>query len=129
MKTANYLLSGMLLFSCLFTVSAQKKYSKKQIEKLKNEAASIVEANHKQSQVMVDKIFSFAELGFADSGSGYPTCNGDNYLYYTFASDDCSGDANDASPPSAGTWKDAYNYPEVYKTRPRPIGARGPDIR
>ncbi|WP_431161499.1 amidohydrolase [Flagellimonas beolgyonensis] len=69
MKTTNYLLSGMLLFSCLFTVSAQKKYSKKQIEKLKNEAAAIVEAHHKQSQVMVDKIFSFAELGFQEEES------------------------------------------------------------
>lgn len=44
----------------------QKKYSPKQIEALKAEAAQIVQANHKQSQVMVDKIFSFAELGFQE---------------------------------------------------------------
>lgn len=44
----------------------QKKYSAKQIESLKTEAAQIVQANHKQSQVMVDKIFSFAELGFQE---------------------------------------------------------------
>ena len=44
----------------------QKKYTPKQIESLKAEAAQIVQANHKQSQVMVDKIFSFAELGFQE---------------------------------------------------------------
>lgn len=45
---------------------AQKKLSKKKINQLKEEVAQIVEANHKQSQVMVDKIFSFAELGFQE---------------------------------------------------------------
>ena len=44
----------------------QKKYTPKQIEALKAEAAQIVQANYKQSQVMVDKIFSFAELGFQE---------------------------------------------------------------
>lgn len=44
----------------------QKKYNKKQIEKLKNEVSEIVLNNHKQTQVMVDKIFSFAELGFQE---------------------------------------------------------------
>lgn len=55
-------LTGSLAFSAL----AQKKYTPKQIEALKAEAAQIVQANHKQSQVMVDKIFSFAELGFQE---------------------------------------------------------------
>jgi aminobenzoyl-glutamate utilization protein B len=45
---------------------AQKKYSPKQIDALKTEVAQIVQNNHKQSQVMVDKIFSFAELGFQE---------------------------------------------------------------
>ncbi|SDC52156.1 aminobenzoyl-glutamate utilization protein B [Algoriphagus faecimaris] len=44
----------------------QKKFSPKQIEALKSEVAQIVQDNHKQSQVMVDKIFSFAELGFQE---------------------------------------------------------------
>lgn len=44
----------------------QKKYSPKQIEALKTEVAGIVQDHHKQSQVMVDKIFSFAELGFQE---------------------------------------------------------------
>ena len=45
---------------------AQKNYSKKQINKLKEEVAQIVAENHKSTQVMVDKIFSFAELGFQE---------------------------------------------------------------
>ncbi|TJY34667.1 amidohydrolase [Pontimicrobium aquaticum] len=48
------------------TIFAQKKLSKKKIEKLKAEVAQIVESNHKQSQIMVDKVFSFAELGFQE---------------------------------------------------------------
>tara|TARA_R110000765_G_scaffold29758_4_gene70849 strand:+ start:351 stop:1943 length:1593 start_codon:yes stop_codon:yes gene_type:complete len=54
---------------CLLTLNgiySQKKKSNKQIEKLKSEVASIVEDNKKQSQVMVDKIFSFSELGFQE---------------------------------------------------------------
>ena len=57
-----FAMAGSLGFSAL----AQKKYSAKQIEVLKTEAAGMVEANHKQSQVMVDKVFSFAELGFQE---------------------------------------------------------------
>ncbi|NNC71044.1 MAG: amidohydrolase [Flavobacteriaceae bacterium] len=45
---------------------AQKKWKKKKIEALKTEVSQIVEANHKQSQVMVDKIFSFSELAFQE---------------------------------------------------------------
>ena len=51
---------------CLSAFPQQKKYTPKQIEALKAEAAQIVQSNHKQSQVMVDKIFSFAELGFQE---------------------------------------------------------------
>lgn len=49
-----------------FSTMAQKKYSNKQIEALKAEAAKKVEANAKLAQVMVDKVFSFAELGFQE---------------------------------------------------------------
>ncbi|WP_222984495.1 peptidase dimerization domain-containing protein [Flagellimonas meishanensis] len=66
MKTRKLVFLGLLCCFCATLTFAQKKYSKKQIEKLKSEAAQIVEANHKQSQVMVDKIFSFAELGFQE---------------------------------------------------------------
>ena len=46
--------------------SAQKKWSKRKVEALKKEVSQIVADNHKQSQVMVDKIFSFSELGFQE---------------------------------------------------------------
>jgi aminobenzoyl-glutamate utilization protein B len=45
---------------------AQKKMSAKQIDALKQEVATLVEKDAKMSQVMVDKIFSFAELGFQE---------------------------------------------------------------
>jgi len=54
---------------CLLTLSftyAKQKKSKKQIEKLKTEVAALVDDNKKLAQVMVDKIFSFSELGFQE---------------------------------------------------------------
>ena len=57
----------LVLFAGIwFSAVSQKKFTPKQIEALKAEVSSIVEANHKQSQVMVDKVFSFAELGFQE---------------------------------------------------------------
>ncbi|ASV31879.1 amidohydrolase [Maribacter cobaltidurans] len=59
----------VMLTICIFyaVVSVgQKKYSKRQIEKFKTEAETIIENNKKQAQVMVDKVFSFAELGFQE---------------------------------------------------------------
>ena len=57
-----------VILSLLVSISSfsQKKYSKKYIEKLKNQVKQIVTDNEKQSQVMVDKIFSFSELGFQE---------------------------------------------------------------
>ena len=68
MTTNNFSFRNILnLTICLLLSSniiAQKKYSKSKLKKHKTEAASIVNDNHKQTQVMIDKIFSFAELGF-----------------------------------------------------------------
>ncbi|MEM8893481.1 MAG: amidohydrolase [Bacteroidota bacterium] len=60
--------SVLLIVFSLVSVAAfaQKKYSDEQIEALKNEAADKVAANAKLAQVMVDKVFSFAELGFQE---------------------------------------------------------------
>ena len=66
----NFSKKGLILLWSLFFISisvlAQEQYSEEQIEALKNEAAQMVQDRHKQSQVMVDKIFSFAELGFQE---------------------------------------------------------------
>lgn len=69
MKTTNILLCGIMLFAGVTSSIAQKKYSKSQIKKFKAEVEALVEANKKQTQVMVDKIFSFAELGFQEEES------------------------------------------------------------
>jgi len=65
----NKKLAFILCFIFLGTThfsSAQKKWNKRKVESLKKEVSQIVQANHKQSQVMVDKIFSFSELGFQE---------------------------------------------------------------
>ncbi|PIB27773.1 amidohydrolase [Maribacter sp. 4G9] len=59
----------IMCLSCAMVTFAQKKYSKKQIEKLKSEANALIETDKKLAQVMVDKIFSFAELGFQEEES------------------------------------------------------------
>ena len=53
-----------LTISLIFSINiiAQKKYSKSKLKKHKLEVNSIVSDNHKQTQIMIDKIFSFAEL-------------------------------------------------------------------
>ncbi len=69
MKVFYTVLRHVLLLALVLTVSwsfAQKKYSPKEIAALKSEVATLVQQRHKTSQVMVDKIFSFAELGFQE---------------------------------------------------------------
>ncbi|MCB9080138.1 MAG: amidohydrolase [Lewinellaceae bacterium] len=68
MKKSNYL----LLFFCLGTLiaGAQTKAEKdleKRITKLKTEVVSQIQSQEKMAQVMVDKVFSFAELGFQET--------------------------------------------------------------
>ena len=66
MKMSRILMTASCMLFFVSSIVAQKKKSNKQIEKLKTEVAAIVQSNHKQSQVMVDKVFSFAELGFQE---------------------------------------------------------------
>src|SRR6056300_714371 len=56
------------------SLHAQQRFSKKQIQKLKSEIIQEVENRHKNTQVMIDKVFSFAELGFQEyESSAYLT--------------------------------------------------------
>ena len=48
-------------FLLMAPVLAQQKFSTRQIQKLKNETLQKVEAQHKNTQVMIDKVFSFSE--------------------------------------------------------------------
>ncbi|MEK9957793.1 MAG: amidohydrolase [Flavobacteriaceae bacterium] len=71
-KQSRTMTQTVLLMAALLTVSwgqAQKKYSKSFIKKQKAQVEALVEARHKNTQVMVDKIFSFAELGFHEVAS------------------------------------------------------------
>ena len=63
-----------LLFLPALTLHAQKKISKRQIKEIKKEIIQEVEDRHKNTQVMIDKVFSFAELGFQEyESSAYLT--------------------------------------------------------
>jgi len=64
----------LMAYLPLQAVQAQGSFSPEEIEGLKNKASELVQERHKQSQVMVDKIFSFAELGFQEiESSNYLT--------------------------------------------------------
>ena len=56
----------LILISSL-SVSAQKKYTEKEIVAMKQQLSTDVGAHAKDIQVMVDKIFSFSELGFQET--------------------------------------------------------------
>lgn len=62
------LLVWVLLFTG-FGLWAQSTKEVKRLEKLKTEVQEKVESRAKMAQVMVDKVFSFAELGFQESAS------------------------------------------------------------
>ena len=56
----------LFLFIIVFQLTganAQKSFSKNQIQKLKKQTVNLVQSKHKMTQVMIDKVFSFAELG------------------------------------------------------------------
>tara|TARA_B100001057_G_scaffold105330_1_gene102910 strand:+ start:252 stop:1847 length:1596 start_codon:yes stop_codon:yes gene_type:complete len=74
MKKTNLLLTALLIIGPLFSIQSQDKFSKRKIANLKQEVSRLVEDDKKATQVMVDKVFSFAELGFQEfETSGYLT--------------------------------------------------------
>ena len=75
-----------LFVSC--AVAQKGKYSDKKIESFKKEASDKIGQKAKMAQVMVDKVFSFAELGFQEEEtSKYLTDilkeNGLSAVYYS----------------------------------------------
>ena len=54
---------GILLIFQITMSNAQQKLSNNRIQKLKSETIDLVESKHKMTQIMIDKVFSFAELG------------------------------------------------------------------
>ena len=63
-KIMKFNLSIFLLLIFIINVSAQKKFSNKFIKEKKILAQKLTQENHKKTQIMVDKVFSFAEHGF-----------------------------------------------------------------
>ena len=66
MKRHLYLLILCLLFLTPVLHAQAPKFTDAQIEALKNEVKEKVKARTKMAQVMVDKVFSFSELGFQE---------------------------------------------------------------
>ena len=64
----------LIFFLFLNSINSQKKFSKRIISKIKLEAEKLVEKDHKKTQVMVDKVFSFSELGFQENESSKYSC-------------------------------------------------------
>ena len=64
MKTI--LLTTILLTNLLYSNLFSQNLGKSKMEKLKREVSSIVDKNFNNTQIMVDKVFSFAELGFQE---------------------------------------------------------------
>ncbi|MFL2634118.1 MAG: amidohydrolase [Candidatus Marisimplicoccus sp.] len=64
MKKAKLLLTTLLIIGSLFSIQSQEKFSKRKISNLKQEVSLLVEEDKKKTQVMIDKVFSFGELGF-----------------------------------------------------------------
>lgn len=56
----------LLLLSGTCRVDAQQMYSSENINQFKSEVSQTVTDNYKQTQVMIDKVFSFSELGFQE---------------------------------------------------------------
>src|SRR6056300_889032 len=64
----------LLLSFFMLSIGAIQGQSKRFVEKQKSIAKDMVEKRHKSTQVMVDKVFSFAELGFHEvESSSYLT--------------------------------------------------------
>lgn len=60
------LISLILIVLTVFTLNSQNNFSNRKINNLKNQVSQLVENDKKSTQIMVDKVFSFAELGFQE---------------------------------------------------------------
>ncbi|MEK9788228.1 MAG: peptidase dimerization domain-containing protein, partial [Flavobacteriaceae bacterium] len=60
------LLVTALFFQFIMNPAQGQQISKRQLQKIKSATQEEVESRHKETQVMIDKVFSFAELGFQE---------------------------------------------------------------
>ena len=66
MKKFTKLFTLFILLGSFLNLQSQTKFSKRKINNLKNQASQLVEDDKKMTQVMIDKVFSFGELGFQE---------------------------------------------------------------
>ena len=66
MRNFKKLLTFLILFGTFINLHSQKKFSDRKINNLKNQASQLVEDDKKMTQVMIDKVLSFGELGFQE---------------------------------------------------------------
>ena len=66
MKKTNLLLTTLLIIGSSLSSQSQDKFSKRKVANLKQEVSQLVEQDKKMTQVMIDKVFSFGELGFQE---------------------------------------------------------------
>ena len=89
-------------------LQSQNKYSNRKIDNLKNQAVQLVEENKKLTQVMVDKVFSFSELGFQEFQTS-------NYLTSILAENGFEIENEISGVPTAwfATWSNGTNGPTI----------------
>ena len=69
MKTINFFTSLFGIWVGITLAHAQKVYTPEEVSAFKSTTADWIRNNERLSQVMVDKVFSFAELGFQEQAS------------------------------------------------------------
>ena len=108
MKNYNKLITFLILFGTFLNLQSQNKYSDRKINNIKNQASQLVEEDKKLTQVMVDKVFSFSELGFQEFQTS-------NYLTSILAENGFEIEYEISGVPTAwfATWSNGTNGPTI----------------
>ena len=108
MRRITTLIISVMILSIGMNLNAQKKYSNKKIKSLKNTAINLVEEDKKKTQIMVDKVFSFSELGFQEFETS-------NYLTSILESNDFIIEKGASNVPTAwfATWSNGDGGPTI----------------
>ena len=94
----------LLIVGTLHNTYSQN-FSKRKINNLKTQVSQMVEDDKKATQVMVDKVFSFAELGFQE----FETSNTEGDYTLTFAFD--------VEEETASTWSSFFSEARACSSR------------
>ena len=108
MRNFKNIFTVLLLFGTFLSLQSQNNYSKRKINNLKNQASQLVEEDKKLTQVMVDKVFSFSELGFQEFETS-------SYLTSILAENGFEIEYEISGVPTAwfATWSNGTNGPTI----------------